>query len=149
MPSTTRNRFAFLAAAVFALGAFTACVSDPEDEGPGETINDPADPNAAADTSAANVTWSSTATAFRGQDNRRVAYDCPADGFFTVVWGTDIYTDDSSVCTAAVHAGKITKEAGGRVVIEIRPGEDSYESSTRNGVTSSSWPSWGGSFIFP
>ena len=38
------------------------------------------------------------------------------------IYGTDVYTDDSSVCTAAVHDGKITIADGGTVTVEIRPG---------------------------
>lgn len=106
------------------------------------------DPTGAADSVATNVTWYSHATQFRDKDNLRVAYDCPENGTPATVWGTDVYTDDSSVCTAGVHAGKITLAKGGRVIIEIRPGEDSYDSLTRNGVTSRTWPQWLGSFVF-
>ena len=74
-------------------------------------------------------------------------FDCPAGGEVRNVWGTDIYTDDSSVCTAGVHAGAITLEDGGTVTIEIRAGEDEYEDSERNGIESLSYPAWGGSFV--
>ena len=80
-------------------------------------------------------------------DEMQVDYVCPAGGTAHSVWGTDVYTDDSSVCTAAVHAGVITLEEGGTVTIEIRPGESSYEASERNGITSGSWGSWTGSFV--
>ena len=65
-----------------------------------------------------------------------------------MIWGTDTYTDDSSVCTAAVHSGAISLAAGGTVTIEIRPGLDAYRSSTRNGITSVPYGSWHGSFVF-
>ena len=58
------------------------------------------------------------------------------------VWGTDDYTDDSSVCAAAVHAGAITKATGGRVNIEMLTGLPSYSASTRHGVTTSPWGAW-------
>jgi hypothetical protein len=61
------------------------------------------------------------------------------------VWGTDVYTVDSSICVAAVHAGKIPA-SGGRVTITMRPGRASYAASTRNGVTSESWGAWPCSF---
>jgi hypothetical protein len=64
------------------------------------------------------------------------------------VWGTDIYTDDSSVCTAAVHAGLIDYEDGGEVVIEIRAGESSYLGTTANGVTTLDYGAWRRSFVF-
>jgi hypothetical protein len=63
------------------------------------------------------------------------------------VWGTNIYTDDSSVCTAAVHGGLITLAKGGKVKIEMRDGQPSYRGSTRNGIKSNKYPAWTGSFI--
>jgi hypothetical protein len=62
------------------------------------------------------------------------------------VWGTDVYTDDSDLATAAVHAGALAVGQKGRVKVTILPGQDSYTSSMRHGVSSSSWGSWTGSF---
>ncbi len=90
--------------------------------------------------------WSADARHLRGRDYQRFLYECPAGGGPQTVWGTDVYTDDSSVCTAAVHAGRITLTQGGTVTIEIRPGQSSYTASTRNGITSRSYGSWSGSF---
>lgn len=56
--------------------------------------------------------------------------------------GTDYYTWDSHIGTAAVHAGKITFEKGGLVTVEFYPkGKKAgpYKGSTRFGVTTSSW----------
>jgi hypothetical protein len=64
------------------------------------------------------------------------------------VWGTNFYTDDSSLCVAAVHAGRITT-SGGRITAMISGGRSSYTGSTRNGVTSFPWDSWDGSYSFP
>lgn len=58
------------------------------------------------------------------------------------VYGTDYYTDDSSICTAAVHAGAIST-GGGRVTVQIREGANAYESSEQNGVSTLSWSTWG------
>jgi len=91
--------------------------------------------------------WNANATAFRGRNGARFVYTCPKYGAASNVWGTDVYTDDSSVCTAAVHAGRITLAGGGSVTIEMRPGQDSYAGSTRNGITSSAYPKFGGSFV--
>lgn len=63
------------------------------------------------------------------------------------VWGTDLYTTDSDVCTAAVHAGAIPL-AGGKVRVMAAPGCASYLGTARNGITTSSWGSYGGSFRF-
>lgn len=93
--------------------------------------------------------WSSTASDYRDKIGTRVRYACPKDGSPGVVWGTDVYTDDSSVCAAAVHAGLITVADGGTVVIKVIGPKDTFTGSTKNGVTSQSYGSWGGSFIFP
>jgi beta-lactamase regulating signal transducer with metallopeptidase domain len=62
------------------------------------------------------------------------------------VWGTDVYTDDSTVGAAAVHAGLLKDGESGQLRIIPMPGRDHYDSSTRNGVTSQPWGQWGGSF---
>lgn len=92
--------------------------------------------------------WGSTATSLRGQNGSQFAVVCPAGGALAAVWGTDTYTDDSSVCSAAAHAGMVSQAAGGSATIEIRPGAASYTGSARNGVTSKSYGSFGGSFVF-
>ena len=95
------------------------------------------------------ITWETRADSLGGQNGQRFTLVCPGNGTLSSrVWGTDVYTDDSSICTAAVHAGLITTGSGGIVVIEIRPGLDGYSTSTRNGVTSRSYGSWRGSFAF-
>jgi hypothetical protein len=78
----------------------------------------------------------------------RLRFACTPGGTAGPVWGTDVYTDDSSACTAAVHAGLISFDRGGVVVLEVRGGQDEYSSSNRNGVASGSWGQWGGSFVF-
>jgi hypothetical protein len=92
--------------------------------------------------------WSANANRHRGQNGQRFTYSCPAGGALYRIWGTDVYTDDSSVCTAAVHAGLIVLNTGGNVTIEIRPGQDSYTPSTRNRVRSDAYGPWTGSFVF-
>ena len=64
------------------------------------------------------------------------------------VWGTDTYTADSSLAAAAVHAGVLTPGAFGAVYVEVLPGAASYAGSSRYGVTSASWGSFGLSFRF-
>lgn len=87
-------------------------------------------------------------TQYRGQAGRRLTFECPPNGDLSTIWGTDVYTDDSAVCSAAVHAGLLTTAAGGRVTVEIRPGQDHYAGSTRNGVTSLDYAAWQGSYVF-
>ena len=93
--------------------------------------------------------WEQTAIGHRGFNGERYRYECPPGGTFLPLWGTRLYTDDSSVCTAAVHWGLITSESGGTVTIEIRRGKDMYRGSRRNGVISQEWlQRWHGSFVF-
>jgi LCCL domain len=94
------------------------------------------------------IEWSKNVTEFRGQDGRLVTLVCPPDGQASDVWGTDRYTDDSSVCSAAVHAGRVTLRNGGAVTIVIGPADKEYVASTRNGVTSRAFGSFAGSFSF-
>ncbi|MDB5302065.1 MAG: blaR1 2 [Phycisphaerales bacterium] len=62
------------------------------------------------------------------------------------VWGSDVYTDDSSIPAAAVHAGVLKDGETGIVQITTLPGQDSYPGVIRNGVESRAWDQWGGSF---
>lgn len=62
------------------------------------------------------------------------------------VWGTDIYTDDSNLASAAVHAGILEDGETGVVEVTICPGEDSYEGSESNGILSMDYGSWSGSY---
>jgi hypothetical protein len=59
-----------------------------------------------------------------------------------LVWGTDIYTDDSSIAVAAVHAGLLRPDETGTIMVTILPGRETYRGSTRHGVASGDYPSW-------
>ena len=104
-------------------------------------------PSASATADGSVDPWQANAVEHRTHNGLEFEYDCPAGGEPDTIWGTDTYTDDSSVCTAGVHVGVITLDEGGTVTIEIRPGEDQYVGSERNGVESSAYPAWGGSFV--
>ena len=94
------------------------------------------------------LSWHADATKYRGANGGQFTFDCLPGGSLNPVWGPDTYTDDSSVCTAAVHAGLITADDGGIVVIRVRHGLDAYEGSTRKGVRTSDYDKWEGSFEF-
>lgn len=95
------------------------------------------------------ISWTTQADSLRGRNGQRVQYYCPPGGGYSGrLWGSDLYTDDSSICLAAVHAGLITPDSGGEVTIEIRPGAGSYRGSSRHGVTSNQYGGWHGSFRF-
>jgi hypothetical protein len=99
----------------------------------------------------ADELWRMSASQHRGKIGQQFSYSCPSITVMpsVTVWGSGTYTDDSSVCVAAVHAGLITATAGGSITIEITAGLASYSGSTQNGVTSSSYGSWDGSYVFP
>jgi predicted nucleic acid-binding Zn ribbon protein len=63
------------------------------------------------------------------------------------VWGSGIYTTDSRVCRAAVHAGVIPASGGGVNVVPA-PGQTTYTGSAANGITTSNYGAWGASFTF-
>ena len=94
--------------------------------------------------------WRMTACMYRGNDDAVLTYACPRGGPLGIqpgpVWGNVVYTDDSAVCVAAVHAGALTSAEGGSARIVIRPGRDAYDGTTRNGVTTIPFQAWPGSF---
>jgi hypothetical protein len=59
------------------------------------------------------------------------------------LWGTDIYTGDSAIAVAAVHAGlaKVGETVVLRIVVE-QP-LPKYQGSVRNGVTSQEYGNYG------
>jgi hypothetical protein len=63
------------------------------------------------------------------------------------VWGTDIYTADSSLAAAAVHAGVLKAGQAGIVKVRIvAPPPPAYQGSTRNGVTSNNYQAYLGAY---
>ena len=64
------------------------------------------------------------------------------------VWGDNIYTDDSNIAKAAVLEGKCKLGEKAIVCIKMVEGKSSYSSSNKNGVNSSSYGSWPGSYVF-
>ncbi|HEV7489656.1 MAG TPA: LCCL domain-containing protein [Rhodanobacteraceae bacterium] len=85
----------------------------------------------------------------RGMNGERYAFRCPpGKPMRSRVAGSGPYTDDSSICTAAVHAGVIHAKDGGEVIIEIRPGQARYAGSDHNYIKSGDYDgTWDGSFV--
>jgi LCCL domain len=83
--------------------------------------------------------------ALRGQNGKVFLFEVTGANGGTV-WGTDIYTDDSSLAAACVHAGLLQVGQKGAIKVTILPGENAYQGSTRNGVATHNWNAWGGSF---
>jgi hypothetical protein len=84
----------------------------------------------------------------RGMNGDRYLFRCPSGkpraGSVT---GSGLYTDASSICGAAVHAGAIDAQRGGIVMIQILPGQPAYHGSMQNFLRSSDYTHpWSGSF---
>ncbi len=65
-----------------------------------------------------------------------------------IVWGSDIYTTDSTIASAAVHAGILKAGQTGTVKVRVLAGQASFNGSTRNGVTSQPYGPWPGAYEF-
>lgn len=59
------------------------------------------------------------------------------------VWGTDVYTGDSALAVAAVHAGAVKPAETAVVRVTVMPALAQYQGSTRNGVTSHDYGRYG------
>src|SRR5262245_41378208 len=74
-----------------------------------------------AGSGARGITWATSAGGLDWQGDI-VLITCPPNGTAHNVWGHDVYTGDSSVCTAAVHRSAITLERGGPITVARLPG---------------------------
>ena len=89
------------------------------------------------------------AISFRNQTGKVLTFVCPSTlNLNQGIWGTDIYLDESAVCKAAVHAGVLTRGTTGQVTIVMGGGADSFEGTSRNGVTSVGYGPWSSTFTF-
>ncbi len=59
------------------------------------------------------------------------------------VWGTDVYTGDSSLALAAVHAGAVKPGETAVVRVTVLRPLNHYQGSVRNGVTSHDYGRYG------
>ena len=85
----------------------------------------------------------------RGLNGERFRFRCPPGKARPgQVIGSGPYTDGSSICAAAVHAGVINAASGGVVTIEVRPGEAHYAASLSHFIQSEGYERfWSGSFL--
>jgi hypothetical protein len=63
----------------------------------------------------------------------------PGQGQQPSLWGTDVYTLDSSLPTAAVHAGVLKPGETGVVRVRIVQSPPVYNAGSRNGITSNAY----------
>ncbi|NPV00801.1 MAG: hypothetical protein HPY53_05400 [Brevinematales bacterium] len=92
------------------------------------------------------IEWNSKGNEYKGKIGTKATFTVDGGGSASSLWGTDIYTIDSSLATAAVHAGVITFEKGGTFTVEFLAGQTNYTASDRNGVSSGSWGPYEASF---
>lgn len=93
------------------------------------------------------IAWTTNTMQFAGEVGQTYKFECPPNGIAGGLWGSDIYTGDSSICTAAVHFGLFSLEQGGIVTVEYRPGRKTYGSTERNGITSNTFGEYERSFV--
>lgn len=86
-----------------------------------------------------------TLHAFRGKVGKTLKFEITGSSKGTI-YGTDIYTDDSDLATAAVHAGILKEGEKGVVLVTILEGKNRYKSSLQNGITSKQWDGWVSSY---
>jgi hypothetical protein len=84
----------------------------------------------------------------RGMIGKSYLFRCPSGKPIpAALTGSGVYTDASSICTAAAYAGAIDAQQGGIVKIQILPGQRGYHGSMQNFVRSSDYGHpWSGSF---
>lgn len=85
-----------------------------------------------------------TARDIHGELGSSYIVSCPA-GCGRYIFGTDVYTGDSSICTAAIHAGLISPQ-GGSVEVILEKGRPAYRGSTQHKISSNDYGSYSSSF---
>jgi LCCL domain len=76
-------------------------------------------------------------TRFESEQGKVLAFTVTGMAAGGSVWGTDVYTTDSRLAMAAVHAGVLKVGETGVVRLKIVPSPPSYTGSSRHGVTTS------------
>lgn len=94
------------------------------------------------------LTWSSTASSIKDNVDQDFRFNCPKGGTINRIYGTDIYTSGSSICSAAVHAGLITARDGGNVKVRVLGSQDFFNGMLRHGVTSQRYGDYNSSYTF-
>lgn len=88
-------------------------------------------------------------TAYRNQQGKSIMFWATGKSSGTVWGGADgVYTDDSILEKAAVHAGKLKVGESGIISVNILPGQSRYRGNAQNGISTQNYASWQGSFSF-
>jgi hypothetical protein len=88
-------------------------------------------------------------TAYRGNNGTLYTFRIRGTTDGSVWGGADgIYTDDSKLATAAVHAGLVREGEEANIKVRILQGQAAYRGNSRNGITTRDYGSWSGSYKF-
>jgi hypothetical protein len=96
------------------------------------------------------ISWNDSLASMKifGYKGQQYTFYCPPNGRFRPVWGTYTYTDNSSICTAAVHASRLSPSRGGNVRLQFSGGKNVFTGKKLTGVTSLSFRGQKRSFEF-
>ena len=88
-------------------------------------------------------------TNYRGNNGTTYTFNIVGTNDGNVWGGADgIYTDDSKLGTAAVHAGLVSVGASANIKVTVLQGQSGYRGSNQHGITSKDYGSWNGSYSF-
>ncbi len=89
-----------------------------------------------------SISWKTVWNGIPDDFTDPIVVSCPPEGDASrAIWGTDVYTRDSTICVAAAHTGSITPEKGGLVTVRRAPAPKEYPGTERYRVTSQRWGS--------
>jgi hypothetical protein len=101
------------------------------------------------------IGWSSRVSSMgldaKNNVGKKYQFNCqPAseDLVHAPVWGSEVYTVNSGICSTAVHSGMLDPEAGGKITIKLVKGKKFYTGSKHNDVTSEDHMETDVSFVF-
>lgn len=74
--------------------------------------------------------------------DRDMAYfcGCPNLAESAPVFGSDVYAENSGICSAAVHAGVLKQGAAGTVLFHVVASPSVFTGIARNGIKPKAWP---------
>ncbi|OUR89047.1 hypothetical protein A9Q81_22590 [Gammaproteobacteria bacterium 42_54_T18] len=111
-------------------------------------ISYPDIPSPSSQKNVIDIDWKEGASEYDGRLEQDFSFKCHSGGKLERIWGTDFYTRDSSICTAAAHVGKISVKSGGIITIRIKSGVRKHRGSLRNGIKSESYGEMSSSYTF-
>ncbi|NLE16824.1 MAG: hypothetical protein GX626_13265 [Spirochaetales bacterium] len=100
------------------------------------------------ETGGVQVDWSNTIRELGLEEGQTMTVTLPAGGTEKEVWGSDPYTGDTPIGSAAVHKGLVTFDAGGTVTVQMLPMRSTFAGSERNGIESYEYDAPNEAFTF-